>query len=200
MKRLTAMNTLKGIIFDLDGTLVSSSLDFRLIRHEINCPQEQDLLQFVDALSCPLAKAAANDIIARHEDQDALSATPIDGMSALFDALTASKLPSAIVTRNSQKASRLKVLNNQIPIKLVLTREDHPPKPAPDALLAIATLWQLEPESLLYVGDYLFDIQAAHNAGMRACFINHGKAADYQEQADIVITHLSELIALIVQS
>jgi HAD superfamily hydrolase (TIGR01509 family) len=191
---------LKGIIFDLDGTLVTSSLNFKLIREELNCPQELDLLEFVAQLTCPKAQVQANNIIARHEYQDALSARPIAGMASLFDALSKANLPSAIVTRNSQIASKMKVSNNRIPVQLVLTREDHKPKPAPDALLAIAKRWQLVPSSLLYVGDYLYDIQAAHNAGMQSGFINHGLNKDYQHQADLVISHLSELTTLLTQA
>jgi HAD superfamily hydrolase (TIGR01509 family) len=190
----------RGIIFDLDGTLVTSSLDFRLIREELNCPHELDLLEFVAQLTCPKAQVQANNIIARHEYQDALSARPIAGMVCLFDALASANLPSAIVTRNSQIASKIKVSNSRIPVQLVLTREDHKPKPAPDALLAIAKRWQLAPASLLYVGDYLYDIQAAHNAGMQSCLINHGLNKDYQHQADLVISHLSELTALLTQT
>lgn len=200
--RLTLIDvlSLKGIIFDLDGTLVTSSLDFRLIREELNCPQQHDLLVFVAQLTCPKAQVQANKIIARHEYQDALSAQPMAGMTHLFDALERARLPSAIVTRNSQVASNMKISNTRIPVQLVLTREDHPPKPAPDALLAIAELWQLEPASLLYVGDYLYDIQAAHNAGMQSCFINHGHSKDYQHQADLVISHLAELTRLLTQA
>ncbi|MBB1268558.1 HAD family hydrolase [Shewanella sp. SR44-3] len=191
------MIKLKGIIFDLDGTLVTSSLDFSLIRQQINCPEQLDVLVFVDTLTCVKTKAHANNVIAWHEQQDALSAQALPGMTDLFDALEKAQLPSAIVTRNSQSASALKVSNNRIPIQLVLTREDYPPKPAPDALLAIASLWQLEPQSILYVGDYLYDIQAAFNAGMQSCFINHGRESAYQAQADLVITHLDELTALL---
>lgn len=35
------MQHIKGIIFDLDGTLVSSSLDFNAIRRDIGCPPQQ---------------------------------------------------------------------------------------------------------------------------------------------------------------
>jgi len=49
----------------------------------------------------------------------------------------------------------------------VLTREDAPAKPDPTALLMVANTWQLRPEDCLYVGDFIYDQQAAENAGMR---------------------------------
>ncbi|MBB1316092.1 HAD family hydrolase [Shewanella sp. SR43-4] len=189
---------IKGIIFDLDGTLVESNLDFNLIRQQIGCPDSIDLLKYVDELSCKDTQASANQIILDHEYQDAINAKPIKGMAELINAIEAAKLPTAIVTRNSLAASAMKVKQNNIAINHVLTREDYPAKPAPDALLAIATQWQISPQHIIYVGDYLYDIQAANNAGMIACFINHGVDSEYQHLADIIINDLSQLQQLLV--
>jgi HAD superfamily hydrolase (TIGR01509 family) len=195
---LSLPTQIKGIIFDLDGTLVESSLDFELIRQQIGCPEGIDLLEYVDGLSCKTSKANANQLILEHEYQDALNAKPIKGMAELIKTIDAAKLPTAIVTRNSLAASAIKVRQNNIAIGHVLTREDYPAKPAPDALLAIAAQWQIAPQHIIYVGDYLYDIQAANNAGMIACFINHGIECEYQHLADIVIEELSQLQPLLV--
>jgi HAD superfamily hydrolase (TIGR01509 family) len=188
---------IKGIIFDLDGTLVESSLDFNLIRQQIGCPEGIDLLKYVDELGCQTSQARANNIIIEHEYQDAITAKPIKGMAELISAIEAAKLPTAIVTRNSLAASTMKVKQNAIAIDHVLTREDYPAKPAPDALLAIANQWQIQPAHIMYVGDYLYDIQAANNAGMIACLITHGVESRYQDLADIVIEELNQLLPFI---
>ena len=91
----------------------------------------------------------------------------------------------------------MKVKQNAIAIDHVLTREDYPAKPAPDALLAIANQWQIQPAHIMYVGDYLYDIQAANNAGMIACLITHGVESRYQDLADIVIEELNQLLPFI---
>jgi phosphoglycolate phosphatase-like HAD superfamily hydrolase len=49
-----------------------------------------------------------------------------------------------------------------------LTREDAPPKPDPQGLLSIAANWAIDCGDIAYIGDYKYDIQAAHNAGMQA--------------------------------
>ncbi len=41
---------IRGIVFDLDGTLVTSNLDFSLIRSELGCPDGLDVLAYVDQL------------------------------------------------------------------------------------------------------------------------------------------------------
>ena len=85
----------------------------------------------------------------------------------MVDAVIKADLPVAIVTRNCKQATALKISNNQIPISTVLTRECAPAKPDPTALLMIAGQWQIAPAHILYVGDYIYDQQAAENAGMQ---------------------------------
>jgi HAD superfamily hydrolase (TIGR01549 family) len=80
----------------------------------------------------------------------------------------AKHLPLAIVTRNCKAATNSKIEKNNICIDLVLTREDAPPKPDPSALLEIAEQWQIPCEEVAYIGDYKYDIFAAHNANMQA--------------------------------
>ena len=68
------LSGIKGVIFDLDGTLVESSLNFTQIRIDVGCPQQEDILTFVDALSCAKTKANAHRTILQHELDDAQNA------------------------------------------------------------------------------------------------------------------------------
>ena len=102
-------------------------------------------------------------------------------------------MPMAIVTRNFQQAAQIKIRNNAMPITRVITREDAPAKPNPEALLLIAREWQLKPERILYVGDFRYDVEAANNAGMHSCLYAPDEQPDYAHQADLVIRHFDEL-------
>ena len=167
------LNNIRGVIFDLDGTLVESQLDFAAIKAQIDCPPDHDILSFVASLELKHRKAAER-VILEHEIADAESAIWLSGAQAFVESLYQDKIPMAIVTRNCQRATRIKVDNNQIPIELVLTREDAAPKPDPEALLKVATLWDIDARELLYVGDYIYDEQAASNAGMQFCYSPFG--------------------------
>ena len=160
------INNARGVIFDLDGTLVSSTLDFALIRQQIGCPENTDLLSFIDAMPIESERDQAAQIVLQHELDDARNATWLSGAREFVSRLVQQQLPMAIVTRNCIQATAIKLHNNQVPIDLVITREDAPAKPQPDALLMVAQEWQLPPEQLLYVGDYVYDELAAQNAGM----------------------------------
>jgi len=183
---------LLGVIFDLDDTLVSSSLNFDEIRTSLGCTAGVDLLDFVAAL--PIEQQIdANEQLLTYEINDAMNAKKMPGTEQLLALLSDLGIPCAIVTRNCRQAAAIKVSNNNIDIALVLTREDHKAKPAPDALLHIAKLWQIAPENLLYVGDYLYDLQAAANAKTMSSLVTNGKTSHYAHLADIVVDDLIEL-------
>lgn len=187
---------LLGVIFDLDNTLVTSFLNFEAIRAALNCPQGIDLLDFVDALP-QQEKIQAKKVLIDYEIDDALNAKKLIGTDELITLLAELTIPCAIVTRNCKQAALLKVENNNIDIPILLTREDHKAKPAPDALLYLAKLWATPPENLLYVGDYLYDIQAAHNANTMSCLVTHGETVSYSNLANIVVNELTELSDMI---
>ncbi|TMO76871.1 phosphatase [Pseudoalteromonas sp. S3776] len=191
------VEAIQGVIFDLDGTLVSSELDFSLIKAQIGCPCEEDLLDYIAQLPSPYMREEAMNIVHQHELQDAQFATILPGVTEAVNALKAKNIPMAIVTRNFDKAAAIKLQNNPLPIETVLTRSDAPAKPDPSALNAIATLWNISASNLLYVGDFLYDIQAAHNANMRACLYAPNMVPVYADQADYVLRDFIELVTLV---
>ena len=102
----------------------------------------------------------------------------------------------AILTRNMREATLLCIEQLAMPIQLVITREDCQPKPDPSGLWHIAKAWQMPCHELLFIGDYLFDLQTAHNAGMPGCLYMNEHNQHFQEMADFVLTdfaHLTEL-------
>lgn len=187
---------IQGFIFDLDGTLVESALDFQWLRSETGCPSDEDLLSYVEGLN-PHEQQRAQRIIEQHELDDAMSAAPLPGAMELLQQLRLHAVPTAIVTRNCRAAAQRKMSNNQLTVDRLLTREDAPPKPAPDGLLNIANGWGIAPQHCVYVGDYLYDVQAANNAGMLSCLFAPSALPEYSNQADIVTRELEQLLQAI---
>lgn len=187
-----SLQTITGVIFDLDGTLVESSLDFPFLRESLNCPDNMDLLTHVANLDVQ-TRADANAFIEQHELNDAQDAKCLPGALKLINTISSLGLPMAIVTRNSSEAANIKVSNNQIPISTMLTRADAPAKPDPSALLNIAKQWQIQPHAIAYVGDYKYDLEAARNAGMQAYLYAPNHEPDYACLAHLVYQHHDEL-------
>ncbi|MBU2918153.1 HAD-IA family hydrolase [Psychrosphaera sp. F3M07] len=185
-------NKLSAVIFDLDDTLVSSSLDFTKIKKSLGCPLEVDLLDFVNAKPKAQRDVIEPQLIG-YEISEAMDSVKLDGADDLLALLHQLKLPMAIVTRNCREAALIKIENNNLNIPIVISREEHKAKPAPDALLFLADQWQIKPENILYVGDYLYDIQAAIIANTMSCLVTHGKSLDYADLATLVVNELTDL-------
>lgn len=183
-----SLHPIKAILFDLDGTLVHSALDFKQIRKDINCPEDLDLLSYVDELP-PVEKFKAEEIIRLHELNDAHAAEVIKGAPCLLERLEVLGLKTAIVTRNSQVATQIKIQRSGLKVQQILTREDAPAKPSPEGLLHFSRLWNLTPRDCIYVGDFLYDLQAANNAQMHACLYLQDSGPslpDYANLADFI--------------
>ena len=179
----------KGIIFDLDDTLVKTSLDFGMLKKQIECPLDADILTYIEELSCPNQQKLATDIVLQHELDDARTSKWMPGAKEFVQAAAEEGLPLAIVTRNCKAATELKVKQNAIPIECIITREDAPAKPDPTALLMIAAQWQTAPSELAYIGDYIYDIQAAHNGQLQAWLFDDKHITPQQTGAKQSVAH-----------
>lgn len=157
---------LHAIIFDLDGTLVDSRLDFAAMRSEMNAPADIGLLEYIDSLTTVEARERAMAIVHRHEIAGAEAASWMPGAEHAVHTLCAQGTPIGIVTRNSRQAARRTMERLGMPAIPLKAREDAAPKPDPEALLAIATTWNIAPVHCAYVGDFRYDMEAAQRAGM----------------------------------
>ena len=186
------INEIAGVIFDLDKTLVSSSLNFRQIKAVVGCPADISILDYIENLPSE-QKITVTEKVTDFEIEDAQESCQLTGASALLDLLTSLNIPYAIVTRNCREAALMKLQKNNINMPLLITREDHLPKPAPNALLHIAAKWKIAPEKILCVGDYIYDLEAAKNANMPSCLVTNGEEVEFAHLANMVINNLNEL-------
>jgi len=111
-------------------------------------------------------------------------------------------LPWAIATssRPEQVGASIDALKLARPPTIVDGSQVENAKPAPDLLLAAATKLGVEPLRSWYVGDSIWDVQAALAAGMQAIGVASGSATtgDLEEAgAQLIVDELSELIPLV---
>ena len=188
----------RGIIFDLDGTLVDSKLDFTLLCQQLGWPAGTAILEHLATLPAAEQQKALV-VIEQFELAGAAAAHWMPGAAQLLQLLKAQQIPTAILTRNTRQATLLCARNLGIEVDVILTRDDAPAKPDPTGLLQIAGLWQQQCTDLLFVGDYLFDLQTAANAGMPSCLYRGSDNAHFADHADFVIDHFVELHRLYAQ-
>ncbi len=188
-------SAIKGVVFDMDGTLVDSKLDFDAMREALGFPVGQPILEHLATLSDQTVIDKAHRIIRQHEMEGARAAAWMPGAENFVHHLQSLNIPMAILTRNMQEATALTCELLQIPIDFILTREDCLPKPDPQGLLMIAEQWDLRSEQIVYIGDFRFDIEVAANAGMRSCLYLNKDNRSYANDADWVVEQFDQLTA-----
>ena len=129
----------RGVIFDLDGTLVDSGLDFDLMRREMGLPPGRPLLEAIDELEEPAA-TRCREILARHEWTGASTATLMPGVQEFLVTLHHLGIPRAIFTCNSRAVALATLKRLALDIETLVTREDAPAKPDPTAIWRICAM------------------------------------------------------------
>jgi HAD superfamily hydrolase (TIGR01509 family) len=186
-----------GVIFDLDQTLVSSDLDYDAIRRDLGLGADQLILETVSAMPPGSERDDAYAVLHRHEHAGAMRSELMPGARAFLDWLSDSDIKAGVLTRNSRFATRLVIENLDLALNPALTREDVPPKPHPEGLLQICAAWNLSVSNVLFFGDFLFDLQAADNAGMRSVLYCPNDRPTWANQADFVLTDFADAIEII---
>lgn len=188
-----------GIVFDLDGTLVDSRLNFEAIRRDMGLPNGRPILEALAEMPDGPRKAECLEILRGHELHGADVATLMPGVADTLAELAGQHRRLAVFTRNSREATDRMLARLDLDFATVLTREDAPPKPDPRGLLRICADWGMSADEACFVGDYLFDLQTGRAAGVRTVLYMPVREPDFAGQADFRIRHFSELIPLISQ-
>jgi phosphoglycolate phosphatase-like HAD superfamily hydrolase len=159
------------------------------MRREIGLPPGTPVLEGVLALPPDKARPAW-EIIERHERTGAETATVIPGVSELLAELHRRRIHCAVVTRNGRTFARETLRRLGLPLELVMTRDDAPPKPDPAALLHVLKAWQLPGPAAAMIGDFRFDLEAGRAARMRTVLYS----ADATEEELVLWRPLADLV------
>jgi phosphoglycolate phosphatase-like HAD superfamily hydrolase len=187
-----AHKNLKGIIFDLDGTLIHSTIDFRKMKtNMIQVLERNDVPEGAltpEMITVDILEKTEKywDQVEKPEDvrvglraqmeelmnQGELEAIPlvveIEGASGALRELKEKGYKLGILTRSHHEyaVEALKKIGAYDCFDVVLGRGETPrPKPYPEALDHAAKLMELDMDELLFVGDMYLDYLSAVNSG-----------------------------------
>jgi len=182
------------VIFDMDGTLIRTTLDFDRIRHEIGLPPGP-ILESLEAMT-PQQRREAEMILQRHEAEAAATSELQPGAESVVGAIRRAGMPIALMTRNSATSVEMMYRRHRLAFDLVWTRDDGPMKPAPEPVLAICRRFEVDPAACWVVGDYHFDILCGRAAGARTVLMLEPQRTrpPWADEADIVIRELTALL------
>lgn len=177
----------------MDGTLVSSELDFGLIRAEAGVPDGIPILEFMDRAT-EEERGRVNAILLGHERRAAGECCLLPGAGHVVESLRERGLKVALLTRNSRESVKLVLTRLGLSFHCCVAREDARPKPSADPVLKIGAALHLQTAELLVVGDYIFDIQSGQRAGARTALLDTGRDYDLDPPPDIVVHDLMEIL------
>jgi len=187
---------IKGVIFDMDGTITEPFFDFVKIKEEAGIG-DVDMLDYL--AKAPVAeRERVQAIMTRFEDAGVAEAKLNRGARELLDHLAGRGMPTALLTRNTRRSVDGVCRKLNLKFDIVVTREDGPYKPAPEPIWQIAKRWGVKAAEVLMVGDYKWDVLCAKNAGAPCALLINGEGEpEWAKDATYVITRLTEVIEII---
>ncbi len=186
---------IRGIIFDMDGTLTEPHIDFLALRRALGLMTGDivDHLKTVDEAERQRLEA----ILHRFEEEAAVNATLQPGAAELLDVLRARGIKLGLLTRNSRRSVKTVTAKFGLHFDATLTREDGPHKPSPEPVLVLARRWELKPAEMLVVGDYIYDLHCAHNAGARGVLLINDTMPAWAQEADYIVHRLDDVLNVV---
>ena len=166
---------LKAIIFDMDGTLTESYINWLELRSKINCPPAQTIIQYIDKLPAQQCKRA-RDILIKKEWEAARYAAIRAGAVTLIDALRARNFKLGLVTNNHGAAMRCVIARLNRAFDVAFSRDDGPIKPDPHLIYRTLQTLGISPNEAIGIGDSRYDLMACAAAHVRCIHLTDGSS------------------------
>ena len=186
------------IVFDMDGTLTLDALDFDSLRTQLGLQVRHPILEWIDTLDLE-KRQQAWDTLHRHEAIAAEKCQLRPGADAVIQRLRDRGLKTALLSRNSQRSVETILRRYPMFFDRVASRDQMPIKPAAESILKICRALHISPDKTLMVGDYIFDLQVANNAGTHSVLLLEADSAipDFAHQANYVVRSLEDVESLL---
>jgi phosphoglycolate phosphatase len=199
------VNTLKGIVFDLDGTLIHTTINFTTMKErmigvleEKGIPKglltpKQTTVVIIATAEKILRKEgssheeisdmhrALEEIMNQGELEAIQDISEVDGVQGALEDLRAAGYKLAVLTRShhAYAVEALRKIGALDLFDVILGRGETPkPKPYPEALEHTAMLLGVETSETIFVGDNHIDAKSAENTGIPFIGVKSGRRGD----------------------
>lgn len=183
---------IRGVIFDLDGTLVENAYDWPRIKRELGTGGTP-ILAYLEGLEEP-ERSRKRAVLERHEAEQTEAAILREGVAELLDFLRRRGLAVALATNNSRRNTDFLLRRFELSFDCVITRESGLWKPSGAPFLEILRRWELEASACCAVGDTHFDVLAAREAGIGRVFLLAAEAGEFAGTSVEVVADFPSLL------
>ncbi len=160
---------IKLAIFDMDGTVFVSQLDWVKIREELDIEKGESILKKIFQNN-EVDKTRLN-ILENYEEENTLRSTPIQGIFYFLEFLKIHHIMAALVTNNNKKNCEFLLKKYNLNFDIVITREMKLWKPSPDPFLYVMDLFHCNKDETISIGDSSYDVTASKKADISNIFI-----------------------------
>lgn len=213
---------LKAVIFDLDGTLVDSKIDFQkmkrrsirlleasgvkqglLTENMLNYDIEAHAKEYLRKKGAPeeaiqTVFQKVTKIMNQIELEAVESVRPVDGVVKTLVNLKEQGLKIGIITRSCREYTHriLEKLDLKRFIDAIVARDDvSKPKPAPEHPQYLMTILGVKPSETILVGDHPMDALCARNAGIRYFLVpGRNVNAKFRKNDNKILQSIKDLI------
>lgn len=210
---------LRAVLFDMDGTLLDTAPDFIAIcqamraARELPPTDEQRIRDVISGGAKAMIQASFDlppeaagfealrlEFLERYQQGCAVHSHLYEGMAQLLADIEQANLIWGVVTNKPLRFAE--PIMQQLGLaerSAVLICPDHVTrsKPDPEPLLLACRKLDLDPASVLFVGDDLRDIESGRDAGTRTAAVRYGYIHPNDNPdhwgADVVVDHPSDL-------
>lgn len=189
-----SLSGMKAFLFDWDGVVAETHLDFSTLRSRYYSGRRAMLLEEAHTLSESERSALMLDLYAL-EMAGADTAEPVKGIFELFHHLQRCSIPWGIVSRNCLDSIYLAA--DRIGVSLpsyVGSRDDNVIKPEPRALWNAANALHCSPSECAFVGDFIYDMVGARRAGMRGVLVQRHEP-EWSDWYDVAFPTVMDMFA-----
>src|SRR5258706_15664225 len=153
---------IRGVIFDMDGTITAPYFDFAKIKIEAGIG-DVDMLEYLRAAT-GVEYERIHGVLTRFEEAGVADARLNRGARTLLSFLARHKIPTALLTRNSRKSVDGVCRRLKLDFNITISREDGPHQLAPEPIWKIAERCGLKRPTVLRVVDYTWIVLLTTNA------------------------------------
>ena len=165
-----ALEGIRAVLFDMDGTIIDSGYDWPAIRRELGV-ESASIIEHLNGLESPQREEKWKRLrsIERHAS---LKAKPKDGAAELLALLRSKGLRTALATNNTEENTRYLLDRFGLRLDEVITRDSGVWKPSGAPLTEALRRLDVPAKQSLAVGDSRYDVLAARDAGCgRLCLL-----------------------------
>jgi len=184
----------------MDGTLTLAVHDFDEIRRQLGIANGKPILEAIDEMPLQQAQEVLTHLF-EIEMKIAKEAKSQPGAQDLLDYLVSRGCLIGILTRNACDIAMATLeaagLGKYFDSSTILGRESCAPKPDPAGIHMHLSNWKTPPTTTAMVGDYKFDLQSGHSAGVSTVHLDVEQGEHWPEITTVRVKSLTELQSLI---